>query len=93
MIDKRIKNMIDNYVNNGWNPGDFLTAVLANDLMASFSRADKNNISNMLHIVRYVYNHVPMGACGSYQKVKEWIDNIQKIKQELENDERMGVIF
>jgi len=71
------KDIIDAYVADGFPPGDFVTAVLANDLMEAFGHADDNNRAAMFDICCYVYNSIP-GAChGSYEKVGAWIDRKQ----------------
>jgi len=73
MIPDRTKQTIDDYVKHGWNPGGFVTAVLANDLMNSFGRADEENQVAMLSIVKYVYNNTPMSCHGSYEAVNAWL--------------------
>jgi len=64
---------IDNYVNKRWEPGGFLTAVLANDLMQAFGKADIENREDMFEIVSYIYNRTPIVCHGSYEKVEEWL--------------------
>ena len=61
------------YVNRGIDPGDFLRAVLANDLTEAFGRADENNLDALPHIVAFVYAKVPVAACRSYERVAAWI--------------------
>lgn len=67
------KSDIDRYVAVGCPPGDFLHAVLSNDLKESFARADEYNRDNLFSIVRYLYNEVPGLAWGSPEKVKLWL--------------------
>jgi hypothetical protein len=59
MIPEDVKDSIDRYVKDGVPLGDFLTAVMANDLMEAFGRADFNNTAFMRDIVAYVYNCTP----------------------------------
>jgi len=73
MIPRFTKECIDQYVQKGVPLGDFLTAVMANDLMEAFSRADENNTRHMRDIVFYVYNHTPHICHGNYGLVDEWI--------------------
>ena len=91
MIPEQTKLSIDRYVNDGIPPGGFVTAVLANDLMQAFARADSFNASAMIYIVRYVYNHTPIGCHGSYEAVSEWINNYRKarevINEQMDNDD------
>ncbi len=70
---------LERYLNNGINPGSFLTAVLENDLAGAFGKADSFNSANLKNIVGYVYNHVPVSAWGSREKVQDYL---QKLKTE-----------
>lgn len=69
MIPEITKQTIDDYVAHGLKPGGFVTAVLANDLMEAFGKADLENRRAMFSIVEYVHNHVPYGLTGSYGAV------------------------
>ncbi len=64
---------LSRYVNNKIPTGGFLRAVLENDFMGAFNRADLNNTRNMDLIAKFVYNYVPMGARGSRAKVADWL--------------------
>jgi hypothetical protein len=64
---------IDLYVAKGVDPGGFLTAVLENNLVESFSRADSYNTDSMPNIVRYIYNHIPNTCWGSKEIVETWM--------------------
>lgn len=68
-----IKNSLDCYVNHGRPTGDFLRAVLANDLMMAFGRADIDNQRDMFSICDYVYNYMPDNCHGSYEIVDRWL--------------------
>lgn len=61
------------YLENGIRPGDFISAVLQNDLVEAYRRADKINIAYMHNWVKFIYNHVPMRAQGSKEKFENWI--------------------
>lgn len=63
------------YVNKGYMPGDFLTAVLTNDLFDAVGRADVDNIVALPEIVKFVYNEVPGNAWGSKETVREYSNN------------------
>lgn len=51
---------------------DFLYAVLTNDLVNSFGKADFQNRLDMHDIVRWVYNELPGRAWGTPEKVMKW---------------------
>jgi hypothetical protein len=71
MLPEHTKRGIDDYVQYGV-CGDFLDAVLANDLMEAFGRADDINRTYMFSIVCYVYNKLPRGCWGSKEIVEAW---------------------
>ena len=54
--------------------GDFLTAVLSNNLREAFARADADNQKTMHQIVSYCHNQIPGVCWGSPEKVKAWIE-------------------
>jgi len=61
------------YVEHATKTGDFLRAVLANDLFGAMRRADLDNRSRIYEIVAYIYNNLPDTCWGSYSKVDEWL--------------------
>lgn len=65
---------INAYVMTGRPFGDFLYAVLTNDLRESFSRADEHCTAAMQWIVRYLYNRVPGSCWGTKERVAEWLE-------------------
>lgn len=64
---------IDDYVKYG-ECGDFLEAVLTNNLTEAVRRADDHNLEALPAIVRYAYNHIPAECWGSREKIKAWRD-------------------
>lgn len=77
-ISDYIYGALERYLNNGIMPGSFMTAVLENNLMEAFGRADSFNTENMKNIVGYVYNHIPGNAWGSKERVNEWLEQFNK---------------
>jgi hypothetical protein len=61
------------YIERGISPGHFLTAVLSNDFLGAFKRADDENIERMKEWARWLYNECPREAHGSPEAVEEWI--------------------
>ena len=64
---------LDYYAKERVPPGDFLRAVLENDLMEAFGRADIENRRDMFEILNYVYNNMPYSCHGSPLAVEEWL--------------------
>jgi hypothetical protein len=69
-----IKESIDRYVAERVPTGGFLKAVLENDLMEAFGRADEDNRLDLFEICSYIYNNIPNICHGSPEKVKEWLN-------------------
>jgi len=68
----RIKDAIDRHVVTGGHCGDFVTAVLENNLKEAFVRADDHNAAHMKDIVAYCYYEIPSTAWGSPEAVAKW---------------------
>lgn len=69
------------YIVDGQPPGDFLTAVLANDLLGSFDKADSRNLAAMTNIVKFLYNYAPAGGFGSREAVRYWCERQRKERE------------
>ncbi len=74
-VPEAILGSLYRYVEQRIPTGDFLRAILSNDLSESFARADHNNRQRMFPIINFIYNTVPSPAWGSPDKVKEWLNN------------------
>lgn len=61
------------YVEKGIPGGSFFTAVVSNDLMGAFGRADDTNAAAMQDWCRWLYNDAPGGCHGSPEHVREWV--------------------
>ena len=73
MIPPNIKLAIDNYFDHRQAPGGFIEAVLANDLIEAFKRANDISALHMKDIVDYLYNECPSragGAWGSHEAIE-----------------------
>lgn len=70
--NKWLDESLENYLMHGFEPGGFLTSVLANDLVMAVGRADHLNRDNLPHIVNEVLYKMPSIAWGSYAAVKDW---------------------
>jgi hypothetical protein len=61
------------YLEHGLQPGNFLIAVLCNDLYSACQNAD---ITNLSFLGRYgvLLNALPLACWGSEEKVNAWIE-------------------
>jgi hypothetical protein len=53
-------------------PGDFLCAVIQNDLAEAASRADEANSRSLSEIVSWFYINAPVPCWGSKEKFEAW---------------------
>ncbi len=74
LISPVIKQSLEDYVELGFPTGDFLAAVISNDLMDAVGRADKVNIRVLRSICGKIYKEFPHGAHGSREIYKDWIE-------------------
>jgi hypothetical protein len=64
---------IQRYIEHGIPPGDFLRAVICNDLAEAVGRADEENMANLPAYVAYFWNKAPSTCWGSVDKMKAWM--------------------
>jgi hypothetical protein len=76
-IPEHTQGALRRYVENGLEPGGFLTAVLCNDLMGAIGRADWRNAAALKEIAQFVYNEIPGNCWGSYVKMVAYMDAVQ----------------
>ena len=55
--------------------GDFIKAVLSNDLKGAMGRGDEDSLAGLNDIVRYMIWEMPMACQGSSEKVEAWLRN------------------
>lgn len=61
------------YVEERCPTGDFLTAVLSNDLKGACLTADLQNLKNLPAYIYYLWNYAPADCWGSREKVAKWL--------------------
>ena len=62
------------YLLHGLPPGNFLSAVLSNDLAEAVNRADEQNAKALAAYVKFIYQHFPINAWGTAQHVSDWMN-------------------
>ena len=72
-IPERLHDGLTNYLEHHVPCGDFLTAILENDLREACGRADDENMWLIPVIVAYLYNEAPSTSWGSLGKVRDWL--------------------
>jgi hypothetical protein len=71
-IPFHMQEAIVRYVTDGVLFGDFLRAVVENNLFKAVGHADKQNLALLPLYVMWFYNRSPMGCHGSAERVAEW---------------------
>ena len=79
-IPSRMMGGIKRYIDHGVVPGDFLQAVICNDLQEACGRADEENLRNIPAYIGYFYNEAPAGCWGSKEIMQDWIDAVREAK-------------
>lgn len=60
------------WIKYGAIPGNFLKALLKNDLCDTINRADSDNLRCMYVWVKWIQNAAPSGCYGSVEKFDAW---------------------
>ena len=76
-IPQRMIAPIKRYVLEHQAPGDFLMAVLRNNLREAIERADDENIDHLPAYMALLYNEAPSQCWGSKEKVNNWLNAIK----------------
>ena len=63
------------YITKGIPTGDFLRAVISNDLKTAVGRADDENIKALAAYVSFFYMNAPSGCWGSPQAYDAWLSS------------------
>lgn len=74
MVPEHIREGLTAYVERGRPTGDFLAAVLGNDLFDAARLADAMNARYLTRIALFLIWHAPHGAIGSAERVRGWIE-------------------
>jgi len=93
-IPEHCRRGMKRYIEHGIIPGGFLQAVICNNLVESFARADGTNILRLFDYASFLYNEIPTSAWGSEEKMLEWANGFHPQKPDLpelpEDDYRNG---
>ncbi len=76
------------YYENGIPPGDFLTAVIDNDLKEAVGRADDVNVNALKAYVMWFFNQAPMGSWGFTDACSEWLTAFHKAESDSARQEQ-----
>ena len=80
-IPERMGGGIRRYVDHGIQPGDFLTAVIQNNLHESVGSADDENRKNLPAYVSYFHQECPRICWGSPDRMSLWMERKRKERE------------
>lgn len=72
------------YIVHGIKPGNFLEAIIDNDLREACGRADDHNTHALPYYVRFFYNEAPAGCWGYTGATAKWCEAIYENKNSRE---------
>ena len=73
-LPEHMREGAEDYIERGYDPGSFLFAVLANDLVGAFGHADSTNLAAIHTWAQWLYNEAPHACWGSPAKVVAWCE-------------------
>jgi hypothetical protein len=71
-IPERMYGGIIRYIITSIHPGDFLCAIITNNLKGAFTTADDENQLIVRDYVQWFYNHAPGSCWGSKEAMSNW---------------------
>lgn len=80
-IPAHMRKGLANYVRFGQPPGNFLLAILTNNLREACARADEENRGALFQYVYVLTNYAPAGCWGDVESVKAWIEQGRELRQ------------
>jgi hypothetical protein len=72
LVPPHMRDSIREHIENGRPTGDFLTALLSNDLMSAVRHADDVNRSWLRGWTDWLLRYAPLGSYGSAANVTRW---------------------
>lgn len=73
IVPEHLQEPVRGYVEDGWPPGGFLSAVIDNNLFESFACADEASAAGMRGLVTWFESYAPRGCFGSREARHEWL--------------------
>ena len=67
-----LRSSLDNFIEHGIIPGDFLTGVLEDSISKAVGHADDTSVELIPIISCWLFNEAPLKAWGSPKKVRAW---------------------
>lgn len=82
LIPEHMQGAVTRWLENGLEPGSFLSAVLRNDLKGAVAHADSINLPRLKDYINFFYNFAPGNCWGSVEKFENWMEMHQEAFEE-----------
>ena len=82
-LPRHLQGCVKRYIEKGIPPGDFLTAVITNNLRLAIGHADPTSLAALPEIVRFFHNEPPGGCWGTSEEMKLWMETGYKKYSDL----------
>ena len=76
LLPEHMQAPMQRYMEQGIHPGDFLIAVLNNDLREAVYRADHVNRAALADIVQWLYNEAPGHSWGDLETIERYVKGL-----------------
>lgn len=73
-LPERLRVGVQRYIEDGYLPGDFLFAVITNNLLMAVGRADSDMIKVLPEITTWFYSYPPSPCWGSEKALENWTE-------------------
>ncbi len=73
LIPMHCRESLEKYILYGVPVGDFLAAVICNDLRGAVSRADENNLPRLKDYIVFLYQYAPAKCWGDSDRHIAWL--------------------
>jgi hypothetical protein len=83
-VPQHTQDALRRFVEHGYMPGGFLTAVLCGDLFRAASSADSFNRAALFDIAAWVLNYLPMGIYGDEDTMMAHCKRVHTARAEQE---------
>lgn len=77
LLPEHMRDGARGYVEFGLAPGGFLSAVLENNFVDAFGKADAINRASLHDWAIWLWNEAPSDCWGSREKVRAWIERLK----------------
>jgi hypothetical protein len=72
-LPEKFQDGMQNYIEKGYPPGHFLSAVIQNDLSKAIGYADPESLTMIPTLCEWIFNRAPSKSWGSRIAMEKWV--------------------